>query len=78
MAIKWLTLEMVKGMHLQSIAAAGGSPGIRDEGLLQSVVDRPRNIHAYGDAPSIHALAASEIDERVFASWIQDFTTRET
>lgn len=59
MAVKWLTLEMVKGLHLQSIAAAGGSPGIRDEGLLQSTVDRPRNIHAYSDAPSMHALAAA-------------------
>jgi death-on-curing protein len=59
MAFKWLTPEIVKGLHLQSIAAAGGSAGIRDEGLLQSAVDRPRNLHVYGDAPTVHSLAAA-------------------
>lgn len=55
---KWLTLGIVKGLHLQAIAAAGGSTGIRDEGLLQSAIDRPRNHYAYGDDPTIHSLAA--------------------
>ena len=59
MAVKWLTVEIVKGLHLQAIAAAGGSAGIRDEGLLESAVDRPRNIDVYGDAPTIHQLAAA-------------------
>ena len=59
MAVKWLTAEIVKGLHLQAIAAARGSEGIRNEGLLQSAVDRPRNVDAYGDAPTIHQLAAA-------------------
>lgn len=57
---KWLTPAIVKGLHLHAIAAAGGSTGIRDEGLLQSAIDRPRNLYASGDGgePSIHTLAA--------------------
>lgn len=54
----WLTLGVVKGLHLQAIAAAGGSTGIRDEGLLESAIERPRNLYFYGDQPSIHDLAA--------------------
>ncbi len=30
MVIMWLTPEIVKGLHLQAIAAAGGSLGIHD------------------------------------------------
>ena len=56
---KWLTAGIVKGLHLQAIAAAGGATGIRDEGLLQSVIDRPRNLFAYGDNPPPHELAAA-------------------
>ncbi len=56
---KWLTLAMVRALHSQSIAGFGGSPGIRDEGLLESAVDRPRNVYSYGDAPSLYDLAAS-------------------
>ena len=55
---KWLTVPMVKGLHLLSIAAAGGAAGIRDEGLLQSAIDAPRNLYSYGDNPSIQDLAA--------------------
>ena len=55
---RWLTLAMVKGLHLLSIAAAGGPAGLRDEGLLQSAIDAPRNLYLYGDDPSIQDLAA--------------------
>ena len=56
---KWLTAGIVKGLHLQAIAAAGGATGIRDEGLLQSAIDRPRNLFAYRDSPPLHELAAA-------------------
>ncbi len=56
---KWLTQEMVQALHAEAIAAFGGSPGLRDAGLLESALDRPRNLFAYGDDPSIFDLAAT-------------------
>lgn len=55
----WLTPRIVKGLHLQAIAGAGGAIGVRDEGLLQSAVDRPRNLFAHGAEPSLVDLAAA-------------------
>ena len=56
---KWLTQNMVQALHAEAIAAFGGSPGLRDAGLLASALDRPRNLFAYGDDPSIFDLAAT-------------------
>ena len=47
------------GLHAVAVAEFGGSPGLRDEGLLESALDRPRNLLAYGDAPSVFELAAA-------------------
>ena len=59
MAPKWLTLAMVRAIHSEAIAAFGGAPGIRDEGLLESAIARPRNIAAYGESPSVFEIAAA-------------------
>jgi death-on-curing protein len=40
------------------IAEHGGSPGLRDEGLLESALARPVNLLAYGD-PDLPAPAAA-------------------
>src|SRR5688500_8117089 len=45
-------------MHLELIAEHGGSPGVRDAGLLESALARPRNIAAYGN-PTLYDLAAA-------------------
>ena len=45
-------------MHLELLAEHGGSAGIRDDGLLQSALARPRNAAAYG-SPTIFDLAAA-------------------
>jgi death-on-curing protein len=55
----WLTARMAIAIHGQAIALVGGAPGIRDAGLLDSALDRPRNLAAYGDAPTIFDLAAA-------------------
>ena len=44
--------------HEISLANFGGGEGIRDEGLLQSALARPRNLYAYGE-PTLFDLAAS-------------------
>ena len=56
---KWLRKDMVLALHAMSIAEFGGTAGIRDEGLLESALDRPRNLFAYGDDPSIFEMAAA-------------------
>lgn len=41
------------------LAEFGGSPGVRDKGLLDSALARPRNLHAHKKSPDLAALAAS-------------------
>jgi death on curing protein len=46
--------------HDLEIAAHGGSLGLRDAGLLESALARPRKIWAYADSPpSLAKLAAA-------------------
>jgi death-on-curing protein len=46
--------------HDLELAAHGGSAGIRDQGLLESALARPRNIWAYAEsAPPLSRLAAA-------------------
>lgn len=54
----WVLHETILALHEQLLAEFGGATGIRDQGLLESALARPENLHAYGD-PDIHELAAS-------------------
>lgn len=54
----WLTVEMVLDAHSEQLAIFGGPDGVRDRGLLESAVDRPRNKVAYGET-DLPALAAA-------------------
>lgn len=56
----WLLETAVLINHEISLSAHGGATGIRDQGLLESALDRPRNLFAYGK-PDIHELAAAYI-----------------
>ena len=56
---KWLTVEMVRGLHAEGVARFGGTPEVRDVGLLESAVERARNLYTYGDDPSLFDLAAA-------------------
>lgn len=57
--IVWLLEETVRAIHSRQISEHGGSPGLRDEGLLLSALARPKNLAAYGDPlPDLAALAA--------------------
>ena len=50
---------MVKAIHAEQLAVFGGGSGIRDDGLLESDLDRPRNLQVYGENPSLFDLAAA-------------------
>ena len=54
----WLSLGEVLAFHERLLAEFGGSAGVRDEGLLESALGRPKNLFAYVK-PSMFELAAS-------------------
>lgn len=56
---KWLTIAMVEAMHNEALALFGGGAGMRDRGLLESALDRPRNLFAYNSDASLFDMAAS-------------------
>ncbi|EKS09442.1 toxin-antitoxin system, toxin component, Fic domain protein [Leptospira santarosai str. JET] len=47
---KWLNQKIVLTIHLDQLKQHGGSQGIRDRGLLESALDRPRNKRSYRPA----------------------------
>lgn len=56
----WITREVALAIHHRQLAEHGGADGVRDEGLLESALGRPRHRFAYEDpTPTIPALAAS-------------------
>ena len=55
----WLTMEMVRAIHEESLTLFGGAAGVRDEALLESAVAHPRSVFAYAGKPAIHHLAAA-------------------
>ena len=54
----WLTRAMIVAVHAALLRDHGGSSGIRDDGLLDSALNRPRNKWAYGET-DLAALAAA-------------------
>lgn len=54
----WLSTDIVKAVDSQQIAQHGGADGVRDDGLLESALARPRQKRAYGD-PTIPEMAAA-------------------
>lgn len=54
----WIEETVVIAIHRRQLAEHGGSDGIRDKGLLESALFRPKNQLAYGN-PSIFDLAAA-------------------
>ena len=58
MSWRWISKPALLLLHAESLAEHGGSPGLRDEGLLDSALARPQNLLAYGE-PDAAALAAA-------------------
>jgi death-on-curing protein len=56
----WVLDEIVLAIHKQQLAEHGGSTGIRDRGLLDSALARPKNLFNYEpEKATIPNLAAS-------------------
>jgi death on curing protein len=56
---RWLTQAVVLAIHADQIRAHGGTLGLRDRGLLESALDRPRNRFHYQSDVGLYGLAAA-------------------
>ena len=56
----WISIELTLAIHRRQLAEHGGAEGVRDQGLLESALGRPRHLFAYGDpTPGPPQLAAA-------------------
>lgn len=46
----WLTRQMIVAIHDEQLAIHGGASGLRDKGMLESALDRPKNKWSYENA----------------------------
>src|SRR5215831_4652752 len=54
----WLTYDQVVAIHSRQLRRFGGAPGLRDEGLLRSALERPVNKWQYEQAEFAELAAA--------------------
>jgi death-on-curing protein len=56
----WILQQAVIGFHEESLVEHGGPSGIRDLGLLESALARPKNLLAYSEVePTLCRMAAA-------------------
>jgi len=55
---KWVTYEQIVAIHSRQLRRFGGAPGLRDEGMLRSALERPANKWHYEQA-DLPVLAAA-------------------
>ena len=56
----WVRQDVVLAMHEEALKLHGGPEGVRDMGLLESALARPKNLLAYSEQPtSLAKLAAA-------------------
>lgn len=56
---KWISEKAILALHDRQIAEFGGASGVRDMGLLQSAIARPRNAFYYNNIISVTQLSAA-------------------
>lgn len=54
----WIATEVALATHAEQLTEHGGGDGIRDAGMLDSAMARPRNLADYGE-PDVADLAAA-------------------
>lgn len=55
----WLTKSQVRMLHAESLRQFGGSPGVRDEGLVESALARPQHLWIYDEPATLFDLSAA-------------------
>lgn len=56
---RWVSRSIVRAIHGEQVRQHGGSLGLRDEGLLESALERPRNRWQYEPDSKLSRLAAA-------------------
>jgi death on curing protein len=56
---RWLDSRVLVLLHSESLAEHGGSSGMRDQGLFESALARPRHLFAYEPDSDTGRLAAA-------------------
>lgn len=56
---RWIDRQALELLHAETLAEHGGLEGLRDAGLLESALARPRNLYAYEGETDIPRLAAA-------------------
>jgi death-on-curing protein len=54
----WITYDQALAIHSRQLRRFGGAPGLRDEGMLQSALERPVNKWRYEQAGLTELAAA--------------------
>lgn len=54
----WIATAVAKAVHAEQLGEHGGGEGVRDDGLLESAMVRPRNLARYGAPDGEDDLAA--------------------
>ncbi len=57
----WLTRRMLDVLHDAQLREHGGSPGVRDDGLLESALAKPQRKWAYAEVPDLAVFAAAYV-----------------
>ena len=55
---RWITYEQAIAIHSRQLRRFGGAPGLRDEGMLRSALERPINKWRYEQAEMAELAAA--------------------
>jgi len=56
----WINSDLAKAIHARQLAEHGGADGLRDAGLLDSALGRPRHLFAFtASTPDVPTLAAA-------------------
>ena len=55
----WIDERDALTLHDRLLVLHGGTPGLRDIGLMQSALARPRQLEAYGETVDVTDLAAA-------------------
>ena len=56
---RWVSRTVVRAIHADQIRQHGGSLGLRDDGLLESALERPRNRWRYEPEADVTRIAAA-------------------
>ena len=54
----WIDAAVLRAVHEEQLVEHGGAPGVRDIGLFESALARPRHLVMYGE-PDLAAWAAA-------------------